>query len=615
VAFLLALSALPRAGDLTRAGFSPDEEISIFAVRGISSTGLPTLPSGVVYTRGLLYSYLAWGSGLLFGDTLPAYRAPSLVAGCAAVALTAALAARLGGAAWIAGLIACWVTWLVVASSWARFYSAFVALFVATVLTRLDGCEEGPPRSRARWFLAGLVMSSLLHEMAVTLLAIPLFYAVDSRAGRERRAAIALLAQSLLAWGVVQLILAASNGPATHLVRTAPPVDLAAALPRTVTALAAHGSLPGLALMAGISLLAGLLAIRLRAPWPFGIAVAACCATLNLGLLALATTMLLLALPERARSTAVAALAGAAASVIAWLVFARLHIPSALDLGLVSSVVNGGLAFPLDGAVELIRRWPLAAASALAGLLLSWRVRSVRLTAFVALAVLAFLGVLTLGPKPRYFLPLLPLLIALSATVPIALGRFVPAGGLARPAASTTVALALGVTLVLEHETGGQDPLLQRGGEFGLSRLRSAPFERWAVELGGRATDGPLICSDDLGCLLLGRRPDYWWLGSQSEAERYGIRDARGYLSTYTGARILVGDEGSEALASHLLQGGWLIALRTVKYPGPAGYADGPSGSRLQVECETPGMVVLRVRGQVGRPRSEMKEVPRCAGG
>ena len=49
--------------DLRRAGYSPDEEFTQFAVRGIRSHGLPLLPSGLLYDRGLLYSYAAAGFG------------------------------------------------------------------------------------------------------------------------------------------------------------------------------------------------------------------------------------------------------------------------------------------------------------------------------------------------------------------------------------------------------------------------------------------------------------------------------------------------------------------------------------------------------------------------
>ena len=42
-----------------RAGYSVDEEFTVFAVRGIHAHGVPLLPSGLLYDRGIAYSYAA----------------------------------------------------------------------------------------------------------------------------------------------------------------------------------------------------------------------------------------------------------------------------------------------------------------------------------------------------------------------------------------------------------------------------------------------------------------------------------------------------------------------------------------------------------------------------
>ena len=43
--------------EIGRAGYSVDEEFTEFAVRGILAHGIPILPSGLLYDRGLAYSY------------------------------------------------------------------------------------------------------------------------------------------------------------------------------------------------------------------------------------------------------------------------------------------------------------------------------------------------------------------------------------------------------------------------------------------------------------------------------------------------------------------------------------------------------------------------------
>src|SRR5581483_7113175 len=83
VIIAIAILVAATAGTVTRAGFSPDEEITAAAVRGISATGLTPLPSGLLYLRGVPYSYAAWLAGAALGQTLAAYRWASVL--CAAI--------------------------------------------------------------------------------------------------------------------------------------------------------------------------------------------------------------------------------------------------------------------------------------------------------------------------------------------------------------------------------------------------------------------------------------------------------------------------------------------------------------------------------------------------
>ena len=60
---------------LFRPGYAADEEFTVFAVRGIeaSARSLPLLPSGLLYDRGLAYSYASWIAELVSGYELPAW--------------------------------------------------------------------------------------------------------------------------------------------------------------------------------------------------------------------------------------------------------------------------------------------------------------------------------------------------------------------------------------------------------------------------------------------------------------------------------------------------------------------------------------------------------------
>ena len=56
-ALIAALVFLAGSLQISRPGYSVDEEFTEFAVRGIQAHGLPLLPSGLLYDRGLAYSY------------------------------------------------------------------------------------------------------------------------------------------------------------------------------------------------------------------------------------------------------------------------------------------------------------------------------------------------------------------------------------------------------------------------------------------------------------------------------------------------------------------------------------------------------------------------------
>jgi hypothetical protein len=591
VAIVPALAIVAHWPALTRSGYSPDEEISIFAVRGISSTGLPRLPSGLVYDRGVLFSYAAWVSGKLFGDTLPSYRVPSFVGGVAAALLAALVGARLGGSALAAGLLAATATWLAAASSWARFYALFVAAFLAAAVTLLDP-GTGSAR-RGRWFLAALVAARLLHEMAFTLVALPLFFLLQSPpASEERRWATTILLQSIAALVAVQLVLVALTGGGTVL-STPELLDASGGPPGLVPALLRLGSPTGLALLSLTALGLSLLLRLLGASWSCCAIAAVCSATLSLGLLLVATAALMLVRPERARVTGAAGVALGLATLTLWSTYVSFYAPSGLGVAVAESLARAGLAYPFAAASAMTDRWPLTTLAALGGLVVSWKARNVRSVAFLSLALLVALGAIDLGPRPRYFVALLPLLFAMASVLPVAVASRISAPGWRAGVATAGLTLLLAGPLLVEHERG-RDILLEPGGPLGLSRLRTSPFERWAELLRGRIEGGPIVCTDDLACLLVGQAPTYWWLASETEAATYGFRDAGGWRSTYTGARILVSNPVTGAMACDEMRGAWVIALDTLKYR-PAPIITAASGwVAPAAPREAAGMTLLR---------------------
>lgn len=180
------------AASLGRPGYSPDEEFTLFAVRGISAHGLPLLPSGLFYDRGLIYSYASWIAGALTGYELPAFRALSLASAAASLWLVFALVRRVAGDT--AGLAAAAAValslpfWAVATSG--RFYAPFLASYLLCILL-MQRFEEGrdSPRLRsglvspARWLAvaAAAMLCRFTHELAFTLLALPSAAAAFSR--------------------------------------------------------------------------------------------------------------------------------------------------------------------------------------------------------------------------------------------------------------------------------------------------------------------------------------------------------------------------------------------------------------------------------------------------
>ena len=170
--------------DLIRAGYSPDEEFTRFAVRGIHAHGLPLLPSGLFYDRGLLYSYAAALAGLTAGDSLVPGRLVSLAAAAAALAVIFHEMRRMAspGAGALAVVLAAASLPFWVSATTARFYAPFLLgyLVVLACLSRLS----------LSWAaMAALASAAAVtrwtHELAFTLLAVPVRRRDRRRAARR----------------------------------------------------------------------------------------------------------------------------------------------------------------------------------------------------------------------------------------------------------------------------------------------------------------------------------------------------------------------------------------------------------------------------------------------
>jgi hypothetical protein len=180
-ALLAAAVVLAGSWQLARPGYSVDEEFTVFAVRGIEAHGLPLLPSGLLYDRGIAYSYAAWLAKALSGAELPAFRAVSLLSAALCVLLAFFLVRRIASdqAAVVASaLLLVPVPFWATATS-ARFYAPFLGASLLTLYFL----------THRHWWLgliAAAALARLTHELAFTLALVPAVCWLLNRDQRRR---------------------------------------------------------------------------------------------------------------------------------------------------------------------------------------------------------------------------------------------------------------------------------------------------------------------------------------------------------------------------------------------------------------------------------------------
>jgi hypothetical protein len=174
---------------IARPGYSVDEEFTVFAVRGIQAHGVPLLPSGLLYDRGLAYSYA--GAALAApaaqgGAVLERGRALSLLCAALIVWVTFRLVGALAGDT--AGVLAALLVttsvpfWATATS--ARFYAPFLLSGLAVMLALRHVSASSTARTLSTLLLLSAV-ARWLHELAFLLALLPLLCAIVDRDRRR----------------------------------------------------------------------------------------------------------------------------------------------------------------------------------------------------------------------------------------------------------------------------------------------------------------------------------------------------------------------------------------------------------------------------------------------
>jgi len=499
VAVLAALVLLAGASQLTRAGYSVDEEFTIFAVRGIQAHGLPLLPSSLLYDRGLAYSYASWMAGAVSGSELLAFRALSLLSSLASLFLTFTIVRRLATerAALLASVLVSvsmpfWAT-----ATTGRFYAPFLACYLAMlwVLCPPSLARVSPANSLGALALLA-ALSRLTHELAFTLAAIPLVCAVFDTRARRRHWLVATAA-------IVVGLVAAQLG---------------------MFALHALEPSSGETMVRRFFLWQVLNLFEVPPSRQYGI---------------LLTVMVIAWLVAPARAWLFSVIGLSATAMVVAFSLARASNVGPVNVEVVAMVLSDGAAYPLDMFRHLATLNPLATALALALLAArlagaggEWKLHE-RAAHLLWLFWVLWFGAIDSGITTNYLLlPVAFMLIAIAIDVDaIVIHTLPPLSAASRRFAIAVVAL-LAVGLGFD-QWRGTGPVIERL-EFSRPTIRIDGIDE--IRAGFQPADR-VACTDELACLLLVGRIDQWLALDDFVRERFLVKRRDGtQAGVYTNA-------------------------------------------------------------------------------
>ena len=466
---------------LARAGYSVDEEFTVFAVRGIQATGLPILPSGLLYDRGLAYSYVAWFAGLFTGSELPAFRAISLICAALIVAFTFVLIKRVAneGAALIASLLVTLSVPFWATATSGRFYAPFMALYLATLLSMRS----------AFLIVAALAMfCRLTHELAFTLAIVP---AIGWVFERERR--------RHWVWVVAAMVTGLVAGQ--------------------VLLLAFHYSAPasGETMVRRFFLWQVLNLFERPGDRQFMIPV-------------IVMVLTWIVAPKRVWAVSVIALSLAAMILAFSIAVATNSAP--LSRALMKSVLVEGSRYPLDMFWHIAQATPLTMLVALAGLMLRagglgglWT-PGARALHLLWIGWVLWFGVIESGITTNYLLlPVSFMLMAIAVDLhAMQIDESAPArryfSDPHQPAVLSVFGAIALVALIAHDQWRGEGSLSTK---LDLARPTIVAEESAEIRARLQATDR-VVCTDELGCLMLIGRIDRWLALDDYVRERFLVR-------------------------------------------------------------------------------------------
>ncbi|HEX5043664.1 MAG TPA: glycosyltransferase family 39 protein [Candidatus Polarisedimenticolaceae bacterium] len=206
LAGLLVLAAAPRLYDLGNPGLLGNEDYAAIAARAIREEGVPRFPSGVIYPRALLFSYLTAASTSLLGATALATRLPAALLSLLTVALTYLFGRRAFGrqVALLAALFLALSSWEIATARTARMYAPFSAVYLFALFGMYKVAFEDDDRFRLPT-LAATVVACSLHQLGAVL-AVPYAVLFLLRRHVRRQGFVALALAAVVLAGGAQIL-------------------------------------------------------------------------------------------------------------------------------------------------------------------------------------------------------------------------------------------------------------------------------------------------------------------------------------------------------------------------------------------------------------------------
>ena len=494
---LAAIILIAGAWQLSRAGYSVDEEFTVFAVRGIQAEGLPLLPSGLLYDRGLAYSYASWIAGGLSSTELPSFRALSLFSALASLVLTFAIVRRLTtdrGALLAAMLVSASLPFWTTATS-GRFYAPFLAVYLIGLYLMSLIHVGGLTRRIVVSLVITAAIGRWLHELEFTVAGIPILCAVFGPRIDRRK------------WLVTTAALL---------------VGLAAA---QATLFALHALEPG----------NGETMVRRFFVWQV-LNLFEVPAERQYGFLLAAMVLAWLFVPSRTALATVLALCGTA-MVIAFSL-ARATNVAPMNLALVATVLSEGAMYPLDMFRHIASVNPVATAVVLAGLVArlagagEWRPHERAVHLLWMFWVLWF-GAIDSGITSNYLLlPVAFMMIAIAIDVDAIVSHYLPPVSSASRRFGVVVMALVAIAVGIDQWRGTGSPAARL--EAARPTIKVAGIDE--VRAGIQPTDR-IACTDELACLLLVGRIDRWLALDDFVRERFLVTMSDGTAAgVYTSA-------------------------------------------------------------------------------